>query len=155
MNMAELLEYMDKYGGVLKEKHTIENLDILSEEVIKQELISVPYKLLEKELVRANVLEDLAKENKNIQIMSDNISISEEILKLPNQAMREIHTRLKANSEKVYKEKEATIIYLTKIKNVLEAHRDYYDRIYNAIKKIYSERLQLLAADSKVQEMMR
>lgn len=153
--MAELLEYMDKYGGVLKEKHTIENLDILSEEVIKQELISVPYKLLEKELVRANVLEDLAKENKNIQIMSDNISISEEILKLPNQAMREIHTRLKANSEKVYKEKEATIIYLTKIKNVLEAHRDYYDRIYNAIKKIYSERLQLLAADSKVQEMMR
>lgn len=153
--MAELLEYMDKYGGVLKEKHTIENLDILSEAVIKQELISVPYKLLEKELVRANVLEDLAKENKNIQIMSDNISISEEILKLPNQAMREIHTRLKANSEKVYKEKEATIIYLTKIKNVLEAHRDYYDRIYNAIKKIYSERLQLLAVDSKVQEMMK
>lgn len=153
--MADLLEYMDKYGGVLKEKHTIENIDILSEAVIKQELISVPYKLLEKELIRANVLEDIAKENKNIQIMSDNISISEEILKLPNQTMREIHTRLKANSDKGYKEKEATIIYLTKIKNVLEAHRDYYDRIYNAIKKIYSERLQLLATDSKVQEMMK
>jgi len=153
--MADFIEYMGKYGDILKEHHIIDNIDILSNDVLKQELISVPYKLLEKELIRANVLEDIAKENKLIQCMLDNITISEDILKQSNQSMREIHARIKANSDKVYKEKEATIIYLTKIKNVLEAHIGYFDRIYNSIKKIYSERLQLLATDNKVQEMMK